>query len=305
MKRFAAILSLIIVLLSCKLAISQELNCRVSVNYSQLSNTPTPVFQALQKDITSFLNERKWTKHVYDVNEKIECNFMITITEFNGLDRFVGTVQINLSRPVYFTSYNSPLFTFKESDNKLVFNYQEGQPLEFVENHPTSNLAQVLAYYAYIILGYDYDTFSPLGGSEYFHKAFRIVLNSQSHGYEGWSTADNKQNSRYNLIDALLDKRFENLRLAEYYWHRQGLDVLPKDPDSGRKKMVEALKQVQRSERAKSNSLIVSLFFTAKSDEIVNVFSASQQAEKNEVLQILKEVDVANYTKYQKISSMN
>lgn len=284
---------------------AQELNCRVSINYSNLSNTPTPVFQALQKDITAFLNERKWTNHTYDINEKIECNFLITITEYNGLDKFTGTVQINLSRPVYYTSYNSPLFTFKENDGKLVFNYLEGQPLEYIENQATSNLTQVLAYYAYIILGYDYDTFSPLGGTEYFRKAFRIVLNSQSAGYEGWSTSDNKQNSRYNLIDALLDKRFENLRLGEYYWHRQGLDLVPKDPESGRRKMLEALKYIQRSERAKSNSLIVSLFFTAKSDEIVNVFSASPANEKAEVLRILKEVDASNATKYEKINAGN
>ncbi|MCR4558847.1 MAG: DUF4835 family protein [Bacteroidales bacterium] len=284
---------------------AQELNCRVSVNYSNLSNTPTPVFQALQKDITAFLNERKWTNHTYDINEKIECNFLITITEYNGLDRFAGTVQINLSRPIYYTSYNSPLFTFKENEGKLVFNYLEGQPLEYIENQATSNLTQVLAYYAYIILGYDYDTFSPLGGTEYFRKAFRIVLNAQSAGYEGWSASDNKQNSRYNLIDALLDKRFENLRLGEYYWHRQGLDLVPKDPESGRKKMLEALKYIQRSERAKSNSLIVSLFFTAKSDEIVNVFSASPANEKAEVIRILKEVDASNATKYEKINAGN
>lgn len=284
---------------------AQELNCRVSVNYSNLSNTPTPVFQALQKDITAFLNERKWTNHTYDINEKIECNFLITITEYNGLDRFAGTVQINLSRPVYYTSYNSPLFTFKENEGKLVFNYLEGQPLEYIENQATNNLTQVLAYYAYIILGYDYDTFSPLGGTEYFRKAFRIVLNAQSAGYEGWSASDNKQNSRYNLIDALLDKRFENLRLGEYYWHRQGLDLVPKDPESGRKKMLEALKYIQRSERAKSNSLLVSLFFTAKSDEIVNVFSASPANEKTEVMRILKEIDASNATKYEKINAGN
>ena len=284
---------------------AQELNCRVSVNYSNLSNTPTPVFQALQKDITAFLNERKWTNHTYDINEKIECNFLITITEYNGLDKFTGTVQINLSRPVYYTSYNSPLFTFKENEGKLVFNYLEGQPLEYIENQATSNLTQVLAYYAYIILGYDYDTFSPLGGTEYFRKAFRIVLNAQSAGYEGWSASDNKQNSRYNLIDALLDKRFENLRLGEYYWHRQGLDLVPKDPESGRKKMLEALKYIQRSERAKSNSLLVSLFFTAKSDEIVNVFSASPANEKTEVMRILKEMDASNATKYEKINAGN
>ena len=280
---------------------AQELNARVNINYSSLSNTPTPVFQALQKDVTAFLNEHRWTNHTYDVNEKIECNVMITITDFNGVDKFVGTIQINQSRPIYYTSYNSPLLTFKESDNKLVFNYREGEPLEYVESHPTSNLMQVLAYYAYIILGYDYDTFSPLGGTEYFKKAFRVALNSQSAGFEGWSAADNKQNSRYNLIDALLDKRFENLRLGQYYYHRTGLDVMPKDPDNARRKMVDALNDVQRSERAKPNSLIVSLFFTAKSDEIVNVFSASPIPEKNEVLQILKEVDVANVTKYQKI----
>ncbi|MBO7439604.1 MAG: DUF4835 family protein, partial [Bacteroidales bacterium] len=159
---------------------AQELNARVNINYSSLSNTPTPVFQALQKDVTEFLNEHRWTNHTYDVNEKIECNVMITFSDFNGVDKFTGTIQINQSRPIYYTSYNSPLLTFKESDNKLVFNYREGEPLEYVENHATSNLVQVLAYYAYIILGYDYDTFSPLGGSEYFKKALRVALTSQS-----------------------------------------------------------------------------------------------------------------------------
>ncbi len=301
LRKIAILCSLALPMFSAATAAAQELNARVNINYSSLSNTPTPIFQSLQKDVTAFLNERRWTSHTYDVNEKIECNVMITISDFNGVDKFIGTIQINQSRPIYYTSYNSPLFTFKEGDNKLVFNYREGEPLEYVENHATSNLVQVLAYYANIILGYDYDTFSPLGGSEYFRKAFRIALNSQSAGFEGWSAADNKQNSRYNLIDALLDKRFEHLRRAEYTYHRLGLDVMPKDPDNARRKMVDALKDVQRSERAKPNSLIVSLFFTAKSDEIVNVFSASPIPEKNEVLQILKEVDVANVTKYQKI----
>ncbi len=284
-----------------RMAYAQELNCRVNINYSSLGNTPPPVFQTLQKDVTAFLNEHRWTNHTYDVNEKIECNIMITISDYNGLDKFTGTIQINQSRPVYYTSYNSPLFTFKEGDGKFVFTYQEGTPLEYIENHATSNLTQVLAYYAYLILGFDYDTFSPLGGTEYFRKALRVALTSQSSGYEGWSVADSKQNSRYNLIDAILDKRFENLRLGQYYYHRLGLDAMPKDPDGGRKKMLEALKYIQRSNRAKQNSLIVSLFFTAKSDEIVNVFSASPLPEKNEVMEILKEVDVTNISKYQKI----
>ena len=303
MKQIAALL--MILMLSTSAIVAQELNCRVNINYSSLSTTPTPVFQSLQRDVTAFLNDRHWTNHHYEPNERIECNVMITITEFNGVDRFVGTIQINLSRPVFMTSYNSPLFTFKEGDGKFTFTYLEGENLQFIENTATSNLTQVLAFYAYIILGYDYDTFSPLGGSDYFKKALRVALTAQGSGYEGWSSADTKQNSRYNLVDALLDKRFENLRLGEYYYHRQGLDVMPSDPNAARRKMLEALKSIQRSERAKPNSLIVSLFFTAKSDEIVNVFSESPITEKNEVMQILKELDVTNMAKYQKISAGN
>ena len=303
MKQIAALL--IILMLLANATTAQELNCRVNINYSSLSTTPTPVFQSLQKDVTAFLNDRHWTNHHYEPNERIECNVMITITEFNGVDRFGGTIQVNLSRPVYMTSYNSPLFTFKEGDGKFTFTYLEGENLQFIENTATSNLTQVLAFYAYVILGYDYDTFSPLGGSDYFKKALRVALTAQGSGYEGWSSADTKQNSRYNLVDALLDKRFENLRLGEYYYHRQGLDVMPSDPNAARRKMLEALKSIQRSERAKPNSLIVSLFFTAKSDEIVNVFSESPQTEKNEVMQILKELDVTNMAKYQKISAGN
>ena len=303
MKQIVALL--MILMFSLQGILAQELNCRVNINYSSLSTTPTPVFQSLQTDVTAFLNERHWTNHHFEPNERIECNVMITITEFNGVDRFTGTIQVNLSRPVFMTSYNSPLFTFKEGDGKFTFRYLEGENLQFIENTVTSNLTQVLAFYAYIILGYDYDTFSPLGGTEYFKKALRVALTAQGSGHEGWSTADSKQNSRYNLVDALLDKRFENLRLGEYYYHRQGLDVMPSDPNAARRKMLEALKSIQRSERAKPNSLVVSLFFTAKSDEIVNVFSESPVTEKNEVLQILKELDVTNMAKYQKIGGSN
>lgn len=303
MKQIVALL--MILMFSLQDILAQELNCRVNINYSSLSTTPTPVFQSLQTDVTAFLNERHWTNHHYEPNERIECNVMITITEFNGVDRFTGTIQVNLSRPVFMTSYNSPLFTFKEGDGKFTFRYLEGENLQFIDNTVTSNLTQVLAFYAYIILGYDYDTFSPLGGTEYFKKALRVALTAQGSGHEGWSTADSKQNSRYNLVDALLDKRFENLRLGEYYYHRQGLDVMPSDPNAARRKMLEALKSIQRSERAKPNSLVVSLFFTAKSDEIVNVFSESPVTEKNEVLQILKELDVTNMAKYQKIGGSN
>lgn len=303
MKQIVALL--MILMFSSGAIVAQELNCRVNINYSSLSTTPTPVFQSLQKDVTAFLNDRHWTNHHFEPNERIECNVMITITDFNGVDRFGGTIQVNLSRPVYMTSYNSPLFTFKEGDGKFTFTYLEGENLQFIENTATSNLTQVLAFYAYIILGYDYDTFSPLGGSEYFKKALRVALTAQGSGYEGWSSADTKQNSRYNLVDALLDKRFENLRLGEYYYHRQGLDVMPSDPNAARRKMLDALKSIQRSERAKPNSLIVSLFFTAKSDEIVNVFSESPLTEKNEVMQILKELDVTNMGKYQKITAGN
>lgn len=303
MKQIVALL--MILMFSSGAIVAQELNCRVNINYSSLSTTPTPVFQSLQKDVTAFLNDRHWTNHHFEPNERIECNVMITITDFNGVDRFGGTIQVNLSRPIYMTSYNSPLFTFKEGDGKFTFTYLEGENLQFIENTATSNLTQVLAFYAYIILGYDYDTFSPLGGSEYFKKALRVALTAQGSGYEGWSSADTKQNSRYNLVDALLDKRFENLRLGEYYYHRQGLDVMPSDPNAARRKMLDALKSIQRSERAKPNSLIVSLFFTAKSDEIVNVFSESPLTEKNEVMQILKELDVTNMGKYQKITAGN
>ena len=303
MKQIVALL--MILMFSLQGILAQELNCRVNINYSSLSTTPTPVFQSLQTDVTAFLNERHWTNHHFEPNERIECNVMITITEFNGVDRFTGTIQVNLSRPVFMTSYNSPLFTFKEGDGKFTFRYLEGENLQFIENTVTSNLTQVLAFYAYIILGYDYDTFSPLGGTEYFKKALRVALTAQGSGHEGWSTADSKQNSRYNLVDALLDKRFENLRLGEYYYHRQGLDVMPSDPNAARRKMLEALKSIQRSERAKPNSLVVSLFFTAKSDEIVNVFSESPVTEKNEVLQILKELDVTNLAKYQNIGGRN
>ena len=160
---------------------AQELNCTVQVAHQQIQTTNIQIFQSLESDIREFLNNHKWTPHVYSNNERIECNIMINLSEYNGTDKFVGTLQVQSRRPVYGSSYYTVMFNYKESDNNFTFDYSEQQPLEFNETSNSSNLTSVLAFYAYIILGIDYDSFSMEGGSEYFLKAQNIVYNAQEY----------------------------------------------------------------------------------------------------------------------------
>jgi len=285
---------------------AQELLCRVAVNHRQIQGSNTQIYNSLQKDITEFMNSRRWTNHTYEQNERIECNILITINEYNGIDRFTGSIQITSTRPVYNTSYNTPLVNFKEMDNELIFSYIENQPLEFNETTHQNNLSSVLAFYAYIILGYDYNSFSLNGGSLYFQKAQKIVSNAQSASEPGWKAYDSKnQNNRYFITEALTDKAYEPLHQTLYKYHRLGMDNMSKSADAARREIIESLKLLQQIHRVKPNAFILQLFFTAKSDEIINIFSESPSQEKQEVYNILKEIDVANIAKYQKILQRN
>lgn len=299
---------MILIILSFQFTLvhAQELLCRVSVNHQQVQGSNTQVYQSLQKDITEFINNRRWTNHVYSQNEKIDCQILINISDYNGTDKFKGSLQISSTRPIFNTSYNSPIFNFKEESSEFQFEYIENQPLKFNETTFQSNLTSILAFYIYIVIGLDYDSFSSLGGNPFFQKAQRIVNNAQNSSFPGWRAYESKdQNNRYFLIDQLLDKNFEPLRKTYYYYHRMGLDLMSKTPDGARKTITESLRDLQKVQNVKPNAFLMRLFFTAKSDEIINIYSEAPPQEKQEVFTILKEIDVANLSKYQKIISRN
>jgi hypothetical protein len=245
------------------------------------------------------MNNRKWTDEKYMMDERIECSFFINLTEQISSDEFRGTIQVQARRPVFNSSYETTLLNIK--DNDFHAKYIEYQNLEFNETSNKDNLTNILAFYAYIILGIDHDSFSPEGGTEYFQKAQAIVNNSQSAREKGWKSYENERN-RYWLIENILNKSYSGFRACMYQYHREGLDLMADKSAEGRGAIAESLKLIQKVFRTRPSLYLLQVFFDAKSDELVNVFSKSFPDEKNRVVTILNECDPSNGSKYEKIS---
>ena len=281
------------------LIFAQELITRVSINYSQLQTTNTQVFTALKRDISEFMNTTLWTDYIFNNKERIECNLLITITEFNGMDRFVATLQITSSRPVYGTSLTSPILNFKEQSGLFKFRYVENQAIDFNENSFTTNLAYVLAFYSYIIIGYDFDTFSLYGGDPFFQKAQDIVSNAQSSSEPGWKAYESTdKDNRYFLAKDLLSPIYKPLREALYKYHRLGLDKMGDNIIEGRKNISEAINLLLRVHKKKPDSYLMRIFLDAKRTEIINIYSGAPDMEVKKAANVLKIIDISNSAKY-------
>jgi len=283
-----------------KTSVAQELNCQVQVLSSQIAGTDKRVFESMRTAIFEFMNTRKWTNETFKIEERIDCSILINITEKIGTDEFRGTLQIQARRPVYKTSYNTALLNF--NDNDIIFKYLESQPLEFVENTYTSNLTSILGFYAYYLIGLDYDSFSLNGGTPYLQKALAVVNNSQGSGYQGWKAFDSNKN-RYWLVNNMLDATFVSLRECMYNYHRKGLDVMAENKESGRAVILESLQELKKVHQVKPLSFSLQVFFIAKADEIVNVFCGGFSDEKARVVTMLNEIDPTNSNKYTKIKT--
>jgi hypothetical protein len=281
---------------------AQELRCNVQVVSQQIQGTNKQVFQTLQNAIYEFMNNRVWTNHVFTMEERIECNLLINITEQPSADEFKGTLTIQATRPVYNTNYKTTTLNFV--DNDIQFRYVEFSPLEFDLNTHISNLTSILAYYAYFILGLDYDTFSLLGGTPYFQNAERIVMNAQNVAEPGWKPLDNlAHKSRYWLVKDMLDPDYQPLREFSYHYHRLGLDIMDEKVAEGRAEITNSLELLQKVYRDKPDPYmyLMSLFFDAKADEIVNVYTESYPEERNRAHEILTEINKPNANKYKAI----
>jgi hypothetical protein len=281
---------------------SQELRCNVQVVSQQIQGTNKQVFQTLQNAIYEFMNNRVWTDHIYTMEERIECNLMFNITEQLSADDFKGTLTIQARRPVYNTNYNTVTLNFV--DNDIRFRYVEFAPLEFDLNTHLSNLTSILAYYAYYILGLDYDTFSLLGGTPYFNNAERIVINAQNAPEKGWKPMDDiAHKNRYWLVKDMLDPDYEPVRVFNYRYHRLGLDVMDQKVAEGRAEITNDLELLQQVYRKKPDPYmyLLRLVFDAKVDEIVNVYTESYPEERSRAHTILAEVDKPNANKYKAI----
>ncbi|MDP2890619.1 MAG: DUF4835 family protein, partial [Bacteroidota bacterium] len=234
----------------------------------------------------------------YSMDERIECSFFINLEEQISSDEFKGSIQVQVRRPVFGSSYETILLNIKDKDFHA--KYVEYQTLEFNETSNKDNLTNILAFYAYIILGMDYDSFFPEGGTEYFQKAQSIVNNSQNAPQKGWKAFESERN-RYWLVENILNKSYSGFRSCMYQYHRQGLDIMGDKSPEGRGVIAESLKSIQKVFRARPSLYILQVFFDAKSDELVNIFSKSFPDERNRVSVILNECDPSNGSKYEKI----
>ncbi len=278
---------------------AQELRCNVTVSAQRIQGANQNLFQTMQSDIYEFMNNRKWTDHIYSYDEKLRCNIMILLEEQLSADEFRGTIQVQLIRPVFDSSYETTILNIKDNDFRC--RYVEFQSLEFNETSNRENLTNILAYYAYVILGYSYDSFSLEGGTPYFEKAQAIVNNSQNLPVKGWKSFESERN-RYWLLENIMNKSYSDFRRCMYSYHRNGLDLMSQRVEEGRSNIAESLRDLQKVFRKRPSTYILQMFFDAKSDELVNVFSKSYPDERSRVLAILNEIDPSNGSKYSKIS---
>ena len=293
------ILIILLILMLNMTSYSQELLCNVRVNSSQIQTSDRKVFQNMQTAIYEFINNNIWTSTKIESEERIECTIMINISRKISNDEYEGSIQIQSTRPIYGTSYKSTLFNYL--DNNFRFKYIEYQSLEFSNATHLSNLTSVLAFYINIIIGLDFSTFSEEGGNEYFNIAQKIVNNAQNAPEQGWKAFESDKN-RYWLANDLLDSRYSNFNLVLYRYHRIGLDKLAEEPEDSRYEITEAIESLKRIYRQNSSALLLKIFFDAKADEIVNIYSEAFPNEQARIIKTLIEIDPSNSTKYQSIT---
>ncbi len=277
---------------------AQELNCSVIVNDERAQTSDRQVFRDMEQSFTRFLNERKWTNDVYKAEEKINCNVLITIESMPSVGAYSATVQIQSSRPVYGTSYESMLFNFADRDWQ--FEYVESTPLDFSENNFFSNLTSMLAYYAYIILGIDSDSFADLGGEQHIQKALNVVNLAQNSSGSGWQAFQSNRN-RYWLVENLMNQQLQPIREGYYIYHRLGLDIFQEKPDEARQKILEVLKNIKAADNAMPNSILKITFFDAKASELANIFQEGNMAVRREAYNLLVELVPSKTEEFKKI----
>ena len=297
------IVLLFFVLFSSSELLSQEVLCNVRViPDKEVQISDRQKLQTLQKSVREFVNNRKWTNEVFTEDERIEFNISFNILSKVSTDRYAGTLQIQYSRPVFNSSYYSPILNYL--DDEIEFDYIETQPLDYNENTHESNLSAILSYYTYIIIGLDYSTVSPNADNIYLQKAKKIVENAQSATEGGWKAFESNKN-RYWLAEELLDAKYSSFHDVLYNYHRQGLDIMNEDNEKGRGYVTESIESMRKIKQLNPTAFILQLFFNSKADEISNIYSNAYQDEKNRVYKLLTELDPSNLNKYNKIKENN
>ena len=298
--------SLLIAVFLTQLTTAQELQAKLTIISSKVgSQVDKKIFQTLQAALTNFLNNRKWTSDTYQPQEKIKCNFLLTIEEYKGNNVFRSSLTVQAARPVYNSTYESPVINFQ--DPAVLFKYVEFQPVEFNENRIqgsdplAANLTAVLAYYVNLILGMDYDSFSARGGDPYFQKAQYIVNNAPEGGeISGWKAFEGLRN-RYKLIQGFTDSRFNLMHDAIYAYYRNGFDKFYDNETDGRNGILSALSYLNTVNTENPGSMVIQFFFQGKSTELVKIFSRAETDMKTRARDYLLKLDITNASAYKEL----
>ncbi|MGE5521706.1 MAG: DUF4835 family protein [Candidatus Dadabacteria bacterium] len=296
----------VFVILITQVSHAQELQGKFTIMANRVSTqVDKRVFQTLQTALTNFINNRKWTSDAYQPQEKIKCNFMLTIDQDLGSNVYKASLTVQSARPVYSSTYESPIINFQ--DNDVVFKYIEYQPIEFNENRIqgndplAANITAVVAYYVNIILGMDYDSFSPRGGDPYFQKAQYIVTNApESQPITGWKAFDGLRN-RFKLIEGLVDSRYTLVHDAVYSYYKAGLDNFYDNEAAARTSILKAVGYLNKVNQDNPNSMVLQFFFLGKSNELVKIFSKADQLTKTQARDLLVKLDLTNANAYKEL----
>ena len=277
---------------------AQELNCTVVVNAQLTGNENLQIYKSLERQLTEFINNTKWTDKDVKPQERIDCSMVITINQSNNNDLFQGTVQVQASRPVYGSTYSTPLYNFNDKD--FNFQYVENQILIYNPIQYESNLISVLTYHIYMILALDAESFEKNGGDKYFRQVQTIVNYSQQENFPGWKLEDGLQ-SRFILIDNILSPTFKEFREVMYSYHLEGLDAMHNDPKLGKQIISESLQSLVQMNRRRPNSFLLRTFFDAKADEIQEIFSGGPNVNIAELVSSLQKMAPMHATKWRNI----
>ena len=281
---------------------AQELNCKVNINTPNIQTTDPKVFQTLKTSITEYLNSTTWTDGVYEPYEKIDVNITINIKEEVSTNIFKADMIIQATRPVFGSTYNTPIFSYSDKDFNFI--YEQFQPIQYTKGVFNDNLSSMLSFYAFFVLGSDYDTFSSLGGENYFQTAQEIMNNipaSVSNNYAGWKSSDGAR-SRYFVMENALNPGMKAIRQGMYEYHRKGLDLMSTNQEAGREGMQRGLEYCEAVNKSYPNSTAIQLLASTKSDEIISVFRAGDANQRAKITQIMTKLDPAGAQKYAQLA---
>ena len=282
---------------------AQELNCKVTIDHSSIQGTNVDIFQSLEAAIKAFMDERQWTNDQYAISERIDCALSFTLKQYSATDgTFSGELIVQSSRPIFGSSYTSTMLNYK--DNNISFNYQSYDQLQFRIDNIDSNLTALLAYYAYLIIGFDMDSYAPMGGTWALDRCEAIVNAAQSFSEPGWKAYEDSKNRHGVITDYVLES-LKPVRQMMYDYHRLGLDAMASNVGLGRAKVTSAMEELHQAYKVKATSYVPQLITEAKRDELVNEYSRARTTEKEAVYEIVSDINPSLNTTWQKIKAKN